>query len=163
MSALSLVSKKKIVSAPSTCGTILEASRVCGDKAAVARGDDINKRVDRAEALVHWESCLLPGRHWKEQNWPQPTDVGHSEGPIKEAKGDESAYPPRTGPSQPTISIQSGRVSVLSQFEICEKRGCRRPVRDDRRAPSLLDHTKDARMFFQVAERLARAQVPPSA
>ena len=26
----------------------------------------------------------------------------------------------------------------------------------------LLDHTKDARMFFQVAERLARAQVPPS-
>ena len=37
---------------------LLEASRVCGDKAAVARrrrtrrGDDINKRVDRAEALV---------------------------------------------------------------------------------------------------------------
>ena len=27
---------------------------------------------------------------------------------------------------------------------------------------SLLDHTKDARMFFQVSERLARAQVPPS-
>ena len=26
----------------------------------------------------------------------------------------------------------------------------------------LLDHTKDARMFFQVSERLARAQVPPS-
>ena len=38
---------------------LLEASRVCGDKAAVARrrrtrrGDDINRRVDRAEALVH--------------------------------------------------------------------------------------------------------------
>ena len=39
-------------------------------------------------------------RDVREGQWD---NLGHSEGPIKEAKGDESAYPPRIGPSQPTI------------------------------------------------------------
>ena len=62
-----------------------------------------------------WESCLRPGRHWKEQDWPQVPNRRYEE-PIKEAKGDESAHPPRIGPSQPTITVQSGRVSVFFFF-----------------------------------------------
>ena len=141
---------------------LLERFEMFVRKAAVARrrrargGDDINKTVDRAEALVHLGELssarqalegaeLVPGSQ-------QTSDILRDQSKRRR----ETRVPTSPELVHHSPSIQSGRVSV-SQFEICEKRGCWRPVRDDRRAPPTIARPHEGcKNVFPGASKCAR-------
>ena len=150
---------------------LLEASRVCGDKAAVARrrrrrrGDDINKRVDRAEALVHL------GELSSARQALEGAELAQGSQQTLDILRDQSKRPRETRVPIPPELVHHSSQSPFNLDESRFFRNLRSAKRGAAGGPSgmtvehlqpLHDHTKDARMFFQVSERLARAQVPPS-
>ena len=105
-----------------------------------------------------WESCLRPGRHWKEQDWPQVPNRRYEE-PIKEAV----PIPPELvhhSPQSP-FNLDESRF-FFSQFEICEKKrgAVGGPSGDDRREPPAIARPHEGCKNFSRCQR--GAQVPPS-
>ena len=152
-------------------GSLILASRECSTQAAVVRrrrsrrtGDNLEHRAARAEVLVHMGE-LFSARQ------VEGAELAPGSRHTLDTLQDQTKRPREARvPIPPPLANLRPRMPFALDGDILA-----RNLRSAKRGPSgvpsgmtvehlhpLLDHTRDSQLFFQAAELLARAQVPPS-
>ena len=148
--------------------SVLEASRVCGDKAALAR----RRRTHRSDGNIRRVDWVV---HLGELSSARQALDGAQLAPgsrqTLEVLRSQSKRPSETIVPFPLELVNHSPRTPFNLDEYRFFRNSRFARRGAAGGPSgmtvehlqpLLDHTKDSRMFFWVSEKLARAQVPPT-
>ena len=153
-------------------GSLIQASRACNTQAAVVRqhrsrrvGDNLEHRAARAEVLVHMEELssarqalegaeLAPGsRHTLNMLQDESKRPRNARVPI----------PPPLGNLRPRVPFPLDRDRLARNLRSAKRGASGGPsgMIVEHLHP-LLDYSRDSQLFFQAAELLARAQVPPA-
>ena len=150
-------------------GALISASRVCNIQAATARQrksrrflNDLERQASRAEALVHM------GELSSTKQALEGAEVAPGCQNTLDLLRDESKRPwSARVPIPPTLANLEQSVQFILDENLFT-RNLRSAKRGSAGGPTgtveqlhpLLDHAKDSHLFFQVAEFMARAQVP---
>ena len=167
-----LISKEKVrerfeVFARGEWNSLLEASSKCEDDAAARRRKRRQQDgLPEPRCWLHWASCRLCDRLWRGRRWRQAraTDT------LEKLKDETKRPPLPRDPLPPEILDYSPRVpfSLDSGKFLKNVRSAKRGAAGRASGMTvehlrpLLDLVRDQQLFHKVAERLARADVPPS-
>ena len=153
-------------------GSLILASRECSTQAAVVRrrqsrrtGDNLEHRAARAEVLVHMGelSSTRQALEGAELALGSRLTLNTLQDQSKETLRCTGAHPPPLANLRPRVPFALDGDMLARNLRSAKRGASGGPsgMTVEHLHP-LFDHTRDSQLFFQAAELLARAQVPPS-